>query len=101
MTEADIKAGALKTTMDLAASSGMDLGEAANVVVQAMGAFGLSANESAEAANALAGAAAASSTDVEPLTQALAQCFCWSKKTLDGLYRKQQRFLARFCRCGN
>lgn len=77
--------------MDLAASSGMDLGEAANVVVQAMGAFGLSANESAEAANALAGAAAASSTDVEPLTQALAQCSAGAK-TLDGLYRKQQRF---------
>ena len=74
LTEADIKAGALQTTMDLAASSGMDLGNAANVVVQAMGRFGLSANESAEAANALAGAAAASSTDVEPLTQGLAQC---------------------------
>lgn len=74
LTEADIKAGALQTTMDLAASSGMDLGTAANVVVQAMGAFSLSADESAEAANALAGAAAASSTDVEPLTQGLAQC---------------------------
>lgn len=73
LTEADIKGGALKATMDLAASSGMELGSAANVVVQAMGAFGLSASESAEAANALAGAAAASSTDVEPLTQGLAQ----------------------------
>lgn len=74
LTEADIKAGALQTTMDLAASSGMDLGSAANVVVQAMGAFGLEADKSAQAANALAGAAAASSTDVEPLTQGLAQC---------------------------
>lgn len=74
LTEADIKAGALQTTMDLAASSGMDLGSAANIVVQAMGAFGLSADQSAEAANALAGAAAASSTDVEPLTQGLSQC---------------------------
>lgn len=73
LTEADIQAGALKTTMDLAASSGMELGNAANIVVQAMGAFGLSANDSAQAANALAGAAAASSTDVEPLTQGLAQ----------------------------
>lgn len=79
LTEADIKAGALQATMDLAASSGMDLGNAANVVVQAMGAFGLSANESAEAANALAGAAAASSTDVEPLTQGLAQCSAQAK----------------------
>lgn len=74
LTEADIKAGALQTTMDLAASSGMDLGSAANTVVQAMGAFGLSADQSAEAANALAGAAAASSTDVEPLTEGLSQC---------------------------
>lgn len=73
LTEADIKGGALKATMDLAASSGMDLGNAASTVVRAMGAFGLSANDSAEAANALAGAAAASSTDVEPLTQGLAQ----------------------------
>ena len=79
LTEADIQAGALQTTMDLAASSGMELGDAANVVVQAMGAFGLSANESAEAANALAGAAAASSTDVEPLTQGLAQCSAQAK----------------------
>lgn len=73
LSEADIKAGALKATMDLAASSGMDLGNAANVTVQAMGAFGLSAEKSAVAANALAGAAAASSTDVEPLTQGLSQ----------------------------
>ena len=57
----------------------MELGNAANVVVQAMGAFGLSASESAAAANALAGAAAASSTDVEPLTQGLAQVSAQAK----------------------
>lgn len=79
LTEADIQAGALKSTMDLAASSGMELGNAANVVVQAMGAFGLTANDSAQAANALAGAAAASSTDVEPLTQGLAQASAQAK----------------------
>lgn len=79
LSEADIQAGALQTTMDLAAASGMDLGSAANTVVQAMGAFGLSAGESAEAANALAGAAAASSTDVEPLTEGLAQCSAQAK----------------------
>lgn len=79
LTEADIQAGALKSTMDLAASSGMELGNAANVVVQAMGAFGLSADDSAQAANALAGAAAASSTDVEPLTQGLAQASAQAK----------------------
>lgn len=79
LSEADIKAGALQTTMDLAASSGLDLGNAANVVVQSMGAFGLTADQSAEAANALAGAAAASSTDVGPLTEALAQCSAGAK----------------------
>ena len=79
LTEADIQAGALKATMDLAASSGMELGNAANVVVQAMGAFGLTAHDSAQAANALAGAAAASSTDVEPLTQGLAQASAQAK----------------------
>ena len=96
LTEADIKAGALKTTMDLAASSGMDLGEAANVVVQAMG---LSANESAEAANALAGAAAASSTDVEPLTQALAQCSAGAKNAGWSI-QETTAVLARFADAG-
>ena len=74
LTEADIKGGALKATMDLAASSGLELGDAANTVVRAMGGFGLSANDAAQAVNALAGAAAASSTDVGPLADALSQC---------------------------
>ena len=74
LTEAQIKGGSLKATMDLAASSSMDLGIAANTVVQAMGAFKLSAEQSSQAVNALAGAAAESSTDVEPLTEGLAQC---------------------------
>lgn len=74
LSEADIKTGALKSTMDLAAASGMSLSDASNTIVQSMGAFGLSAQNSAQAANALAGSAAASSTDVAPLTQGLAQC---------------------------
>lgn len=74
LTEAQIQGGALATTMDLAASSQMDLATSANVVVQAMGAFHIEADQSAIAANALAGAAAASSTDVQPLTEALSQC---------------------------
>lgn len=79
LSEGQIQAGALQTAMDLAAASGMSLGDAANVVVQTMGAFGIEANNSAEAANALAGAAAASSTDVQPLTEALAQCSAGAK----------------------
>mgnify|MGYP003098623198 FL=1 len=73
LTAADIKGGALKTTMDLAAAGSLQLAEAANVTVQAMGAFGLTADETGEAANALAGAAAASSADVSDLTQGLSQ----------------------------
>lgn len=73
LTAADIKAGALKTTMDLAAAGGIGLSDAANTVVQSMGAFNLSADQTAGAANALAGAAAASSADVSDLTQGLSQ----------------------------
>lgn len=73
LTAADIKGGALKTTMDLAAAGSLQLADAANVTVQAMGAFGLSAGQTGEAANALAGAAAASSADVSDLTQGLSQ----------------------------
>lgn len=73
LTAADIKGGALKTTMDLAAAGGLSLADAANVTVQAMGAFGLSADQTGEAANALAGSAAASSADVADLTQGLSQ----------------------------
>lgn len=73
LTAADIKGGALKTTMDLAAAGNLALADAANVTVQAMGAFGLSADQTGEAANALAGAAAASSADVADLTQGLSQ----------------------------
>ena len=73
LTAADIQGGALKTTMDLAAAGSLQLADAANVTVQAMGAFGLSADQTGEAANALAGAAAASSADVSDLTQGLSQ----------------------------
>ena len=73
LTAADIKGGALKTTMDLAAAGNLNLADAANTVVQSMGAFGLTADQTGEAANALAGAAAASSADVSDLTQGLSQ----------------------------
>ena len=73
LTAAQIEAGALQTAMDLAAAGGMSLADAANAVVQSMGAFGLGAEQSGEAANALAGAASASSADVSDLTQGLSQ----------------------------
>lgn len=73
LTAAQIEAGALQTAMDLAAAGGMSLADAANSVVQSMGAFGIGAEQSGEAANALAGAASASSADVSDLTQGLSQ----------------------------
>ena len=73
LSAADIKGGALRTTMDLAAAGNLALAESANVTVQAMGAFELAADRTGEAANALAGAAAASSADVSDLTQGLSQ----------------------------
>jgi len=72
-TEAQIKAGALKTAMDLAAAGQIDLKDAANLTVSAMGAFGLEAEDSAQIADALAGGANASSADVSDLAEALRQ----------------------------
>lgn len=74
LTEADIQGGALAATMDLAAAGQLDLAEAANATVRAMGGFGLGAEDTARIANALAGAANASSSDVGDLSYALAQC---------------------------
>lgn len=73
LTIADIQAGALKSTMDLAASSGMDMATSANTIVKAMGGFQLSAEQTNEAVNALAGAAAASASDVSDISMALSQ----------------------------
>lgn len=74
LTSADIQGGALANTMTLAAAGGLQLNDAANVIVQAMGAFGLSADETDRAVNALAGSANASSADVSDLSMGLAQC---------------------------
>jgi TP901 family phage tail tape measure protein len=73
MTPAQIRAGALKATMDLAAASGMDLATSAVVVTNAMNTFGLSAKTSTTIASAFAGAANASSADVDGLAESLAQ----------------------------
>lgn len=73
LTSAQIQGGALAETMTLAAAGGMQLDEAANSVVQTMGAFGLSAKQTGAAVAALAGAANASSADVSDITQALSQ----------------------------
>ena len=74
LTEAQIKGGALAASMDLAAAGQLDLADAAATTVQVMGSFGLGADDAARIANALAGAANASSADVSDLTQAMSQC---------------------------
>lgn len=74
LTEADIKGGALAASMDLAAAGQLNLADAAATTVQMMGSFGLGAGDAARIANALAGAANASSADVSDLTQAMSQC---------------------------
>ena len=74
LTEAQIKGGALAASMDLAAAGQLNLADAAATTVQMMGSFGLGAGDAARIANALAGAANASSADVSDLTQAMSQC---------------------------
>lgn len=74
LTEADIKGGALAASMDLAAAGQLNLADAAATTVQMMGSFGLGGGDATRIANALAGAANASSADVSDLTQAMSQC---------------------------
>lgn len=74
LTEARIKGGALAASMDLAAAGQLNLADAAATTVQMMGSFGLGAGDATRIANALAGAANASSADVSDLTQAMSQC---------------------------
>lgn len=74
LTEAQIKGGALAASMDLAAAGQLNLADAAATTVQMMGSFGLGVGDATRIANALAGAANASSADVSDLTQAMSQC---------------------------
>lgn len=73
LTAADIKAGALKTTMTLAAAGELEMASAAGYVTQAMNTFGLSAANANQVAVALAGGANSSTASVESLGQALSQ----------------------------
>jgi TP901 family phage tail tape measure protein len=73
MTPAQIQAGALESAMSLAAAGQIGLADAANLTVSAMNMFKLSAEDSAQIADALAAAANKSSADVSDLTMALSQ----------------------------
>ena len=73
LTSAQIKGGALKATMDLAAAGNLALADAATITSNAMNTFGLAASDAGSAAAALAGGANASSADVSDLALALSQ----------------------------
>lgn len=73
LTKADIQGGALKSTLDLAAASGIDLAEAASTVTASMNTFGIKAGDVGVAVDALAGAAASSNAEMPDLMMALRQ----------------------------
>jgi TP901 family phage tail tape measure protein len=73
LTFAEMKAGALNSTLTLAAAGGLELGQSAEFVVQGLRTFGLRADKAAAVAAALAGAANASTSSVEDMGLALSQ----------------------------
>lgn len=73
ITEAQIKAGALASTLTLAAAGGLKMGDAAGYISNALNTFQLDATQSSAVAAAFAGGANASTASVESLGQALSQ----------------------------
>jgi TP901 family phage tail tape measure protein len=73
LTPAQIEAGALSNTLNLAAASGMALAESAIVMSAGMNTFNLGASDSVSIVDALAGAANASAADVSDIAMALQQ----------------------------
>ncbi len=73
LTAAQIQAGALQATLTLATAGGLQLGDAAGYMSNALNMFGLDASKSTEVAAALAGGANASTASVESMGLALSQ----------------------------
>lgn len=73
LTSAQIKGGALASTMTLAAAGELQMGDAATYVGNGMAMFGLKAKDANRVVTALAGGANASSASVESLGLALSQ----------------------------
>lgn len=73
ITPEQMGTGTLAASLQLAATEGMALSRAAEVMAEQMGAFGLKADDAASIADALAGASIASTASVEGLAQALSQ----------------------------
>ncbi len=73
LTTAEIRAGALDSTLTLAAAGGLELGRAAAFVSKGLNTFGLDARDAGAVAAALAGGANASAASVEDMGAALSQ----------------------------
>lgn len=73
LTAAQIKGGALASTLTLATAGGLGLADASTFMVQGLTSFGLKASQSAQVAAALAGGANASTASVQSLGIALSQ----------------------------
>lgn len=71
MTAAQIKAGALKSTLNLAATEGIALGDSATIVARTLKTFGLNAGDANKAVDMLAGGSLASTAGVQDLADAL------------------------------
>ena len=67
MTQAQISGGAMEATMSLAAAGELNMADAAEVAVQAIKTFGLTAEDARAIADALAGAANTSTAEVSDL----------------------------------
>lgn len=71
MTAAQIKAGALKETLALAATESIDLGQSATIVARTLKTFGLQASQAHKVVDLLAAGSVASTSDVEGLAAGL------------------------------
>lgn len=78
MTQAQIEGGALDATLRLASAGNLDLARAAEVAVQAINVFKLSAEDSSMIADALAGAANRSTAEVDDLAGAFRYVSGWA-----------------------
>lgn len=96
---AQITSGGLAGTLQLAAAEGLEMGEAALMITNTLGAFNLKASESASVADALAGAAAASQASVRGLGLSFQQSA--ANASLVGMsYQELAGFLALMAKNG-
>lgn len=79
LTDAQISAGALDSTLQLAAAGQLDFGTAAKVTAQALKAFSLEAEDTTQVADALAGAASNSVASVEGIATGFTYAASWAR----------------------